>query len=612
MTQLRAGAIADKLSGQAEAVARHLLPNGKRAGREWKCGGTDGEAGKSLSVCLEGGKAGVWSDFSTGESGDLLDLWAATRNLSMRDAITEAMSYLGVRPDRMPDRPTRQFKKPTRDGVGDLSDEHTAWLRDVRKLPDASVAAYKLRTRRPEPGAHGDDRLMFPYLRGDKLVFAKYRRKPATLPKTQQFSAEADCEPILFGWQAISPGARAVIICEGELDAIAWHAYGWPALSAPTGAGSCKWIEAEYEHLAIFDKIFLSYDMDDAGRAGLDEVIRRLGTERCRIVELPLKDANECLMEGISHNAMAVAIRDAKTRDPEELQPADAFTDAVWEEFNKVDAGIRLPWPKTESGILLRPGEVSLWAGVNGHGKSEVVGFVTAHAVFNQDVKTCVASMEFAPAKWLRRMYRQVAGLANPTEEYIRHIGRQTDDFMWVFDATGTAKATRVIEVFGYAVRRYGIKFFVIDNLAKLGLNEDDYNGQKALVDALTDFARTHNAHVVLVHHMRKGEDEDRPAGKMRVKGTGAITDMVDTVIEVFRNKKREKLIAKLQRDHEPVPDELLESPGTMLLVHKQRNGESEPTILLWFDPASHQFLAQHGHVAQPLVDYRRPTQEAA
>ena len=44
-------------------------PQGKKAGPEWKVGSVQGEAGTSLSVRLTGNKAGVWSDFSTGESG---------------------------------------------------------------------------------------------------------------------------------------------------------------------------------------------------------------------------------------------------------------------------------------------------------------------------------------------------------------------------------------------------------------------------------------------------------------------------------------------------------------------------------------------------------------
>ncbi|HEX5422481.1 MAG TPA: hypothetical protein VFW94_02955, partial [Candidatus Acidoferrales bacterium] len=216
---MTANELAERLAKQAEAVASMLLPGGKRNGSEWRCGSVQGDPGDSLGVHLTGAKAGVWRDFSADVGGDLIGLWMAAQGLSLREACEAAMEYLGITADR-PQHFAKAYRKPVKDGVHRLTPEHAAWLRDVRKLPDETVAAYKLASR--------GDRLMFPYLRGDELVFAKYRKLP------KQFSAEADCEPILFGWQVVKPDARAAILAEGELDAMAWHAYGYPALSVPT------------------------------------------------------------------------------------------------------------------------------------------------------------------------------------------------------------------------------------------------------------------------------------------------------------------------------------------------------------------------------------------
>ncbi|MBS4028179.1 MAG: hypothetical protein KGZ58_06005, partial [Ignavibacteriales bacterium] len=84
---MRPAEIAQLLVRSVEAVAKHLLPNGKREGHEWRCGSVSGETGKSLGVHLHGDKAGIWSDFSTGESGDLLDLWREVKNVSMPEAM---------------------------------------------------------------------------------------------------------------------------------------------------------------------------------------------------------------------------------------------------------------------------------------------------------------------------------------------------------------------------------------------------------------------------------------------------------------------------------------------------------------------------------------------
>ena len=325
---MRACELARLLAGRAEDVARELLPNGKRSGSEWRCGGVSGEKGDSLGVHLSGEKAGVWADFQSGESGDLIGLWMAARLIGLGETCREAAAFLGVQ-DAPHKQPERQWKRPTREGVATLTPEHAAWLRDERKLPDASVAAYKLRSR--------GDRLMFPYLLGSELIFAKYRKLP------KQFSADAECEPILFGWQAISPKARAVCIVEGELDAIAMHAYGFPSLSVPTGAGSHGWIERDYDRLAPFDTIYLAFDNDAAGQKAIPELVERLGRERVRVVTLPGKDANDCLMLGVPVEQVIAAMRAAKTVDPAELRNVGEFEDAVIAEYSRVDAGMLLP-----------------------------------------------------------------------------------------------------------------------------------------------------------------------------------------------------------------------------------------------------------------------------
>lgn len=589
---MRATEISALLSAQVEGVVRHLLPNGKRCGPEWRVGGIEGEAGKSMGVHLTGDKAGVWMDGATGESGDLIGLWMATRRVDLREACREALEFLGIRDDR-PEHHARAYRKPDKAGVTRLNTEHAGWLRGVRKLPDASVQAYKLSSR--------GDRLMFPFLVGDELIFAKYRKLP------KQFSAEAECEPILFGWQAISPQARAVVICEGELDAVAWHAYGFPAVSVPTGAGAHKWIEGEFDRLSVFDTIYLSMDMDPKGQEAIPELCERLGRERVKVVTLPEKDANECLMKGVPATTIIMAMRDARTQDPSELRNAADFEDAVWAEYNRIDEGLLLPWPKTHENIKLRPGEVSIWAGINGHGKSAVISNVIGNLVMD-GARCCVASMEWRTPLWLARMGRQIAGCNTPTEAFTRHIVRKYNDTLWAFDVAGSAKASRILEVFSYARRRYKIELFVIDNLTKCGFADDDYSGQKRFVEALADFARTNDCHVSIVAHMRKGEDESKPSGKMSVKGSGGITDMVATVIEVWRNKGREKAVARAQSTGEPL-EEKYQPDGaagadTLLLVHKQNATGKEPTVRLWFDQASTQFLASPTFNARPMTEF--------
>src|SRR5690606_15479947 len=143
---MRATDIARLLAANVDGVVRHLLPKGRRRGAEWEVGDLSGEPGESLRVHLSGEKAGVWADFSSGDSGDLIGLWMGGKGLSLRDACTEAMAYLGIREDRL-DPPRRSYAKPTREGVSPLSPEHRAWLLDERKIAPETVKAYRLATR---------------------------------------------------------------------------------------------------------------------------------------------------------------------------------------------------------------------------------------------------------------------------------------------------------------------------------------------------------------------------------------------------------------------------------------------------------------------------------
>lgn len=85
------------LAARIIALASDLLPHGKRDGHEWRCGSLGGEQGSSLAVHLSGQRAGVWSDFASGEAGDALDLVAAVRfSGDRRAAMAWAREWLAL------------------------------------------------------------------------------------------------------------------------------------------------------------------------------------------------------------------------------------------------------------------------------------------------------------------------------------------------------------------------------------------------------------------------------------------------------------------------------------------------------------------------------------
>lgn len=268
-----------------------------------------------------------------------------------------------------------------------------------------------------------------------------------------------------------------------------------------------------------------------------------------------------------------------------------------------------LPWPKTQDNFAFRLGEVTLWSGQNGHGKSLMTSQVSLSLV-GQGERVCVASFEMKPVTTLQRMARMFA-MTNPfSPEYqdgrgIEAIESLYNDFgdftrgrLWLYDQMGTADAQKVIGMVRYCAKELGITHIFVDNLAKCVRGEDDYNGQKAFVDELTAVARDYRVHVHLVHHLKKPANENAVPDKHDNKGSGSITDQVDNVFMVWRNKAKEDDI-KAKGSMSSKKGE----PDHYLLCRKQRNyegsGEGEPTIKLWFHRDAQQYLAEDGDSTQ-------------
>ena len=262
-----------------------------------------------------------------------------------------------------------------------------------------------------------------------------------------------------------------------------------------------------------------------------------------------------------------------------------------------------LPWRGTEKNFEFRKAEVSIWSGQNGHGKSQLVSQV-ALSLMGQEEKVCIASFEMKPVTTLQRMARNWVGVNPFTPEFqgdeglkaldalYDQFGDWTDGKLWLYDQTGTARPETIIGMARYCAKEAGITHIIIDNLAKVVEREDDYNGQKFFIDQITSIARDYGVHIHIVHHLKKPEKESSIPDKHDNKGSGAITDLIDNVFLVWRNKPKEEdsrvggKFGKMAND----PDELL-------MCRKQRNyegsDEDEFTVKLWFNRESLLYTAE-------------------
>lgn len=267
--------------------------------------------------------------------------------------------------------------------------------------------------------------------------------------------------------------------------------------------------------------------------------------------------------------------------------------------IKKAEKKIYLPWPKTRDSFDFRPGEVTVWAGQNGHGKSLVTSMVCL-SLLGQEQKICIASFEMKPHMTVQRMARMYAGM-NPfspefqgdsgieaIDELYDEFGGWVDKRLWIYDQQGTADRELVIGMVRYCATELKLNHVVVDNLAKVVSGEDDYNAQKAFVDEMTAVARDCQIHIHIVHHLKKPSKETDLPDKNDLKGSGAIADQVDNIVLVWRNKAKEIAIRSGKAGDK------VKEPDQVLFVRKQRNyegsGDGEPQIALWFDMDSQQY----------------------
>jgi len=266
---------------------------------------------------------------------------------------------------------------------------------------------------------------------------------------------------------------------------------------------------------------------------------------------------------------------------------------------------VYLPWPKCNASFEFRRGEVTVWAGQNGHGKTDVTTQI-ALSLVGQDERVCVASFEMRPVMTIGRMVRMF-NMTNPfspefqndaaidvLDDLYDQFGEWTDGKLWLYDQTGTAHAETVLGMVKYCAKELGITHIFIDSLMKCVKGEDDYNGQKAFVDQLCAIAKDFDVHIHLVHHLKKPPKEGDVPDKHDTKGSGSITDQIDNLFMVWRNKPKED-----DRRAKGAKSNKATEPDCYLLCRKQRNYEGsddgEPIISLWRHYDAGQFVAEQG-----------------
>lgn len=289
----------------------------------------------------------------------------------------------------------------------------------------------------------------------------------------------------------------------------------------------------------------------------------------------------------------------AKQAQMEYLRSCDHWKQRLLDE-EEAQFALATPWPKVSELFSIRPGELTIWAGDSGAGKSLLVGQVIAWLLaYNESAM--IASMEMSPVETIRRMIQQCAGHRRPAREWIEQWVDWMKLNLWIYDRTDTVDAQHILDAVGASADQLGVKHIVIDSLTlcKLPVDGPGYlSAQTAFVDGLRQMAKDLGIHIHLVAHTRKPEGSKRARpSKYDIRGASQITDMAHNVLIVSRNKDKDEAVRKQDVGMELTDGErqLLEEPDTWLKVEKQRATGSEPLFALWFDREGNRFLAGPG-----------------
>ncbi len=282
-------------------------------------------------------------------------------------------------------------------------------------------------------------------------------------------------------------------------------------------------------------------------------------------------------------------------QESQSIRPAKDFFDGAMERLQQGNAvfGDQLPWSKTAAHFRFRPKELTIWAGVNGNGKSLVMG-QAALWLSAAKKKVLIASMEMPGEATVARMLRQGCGAPLPPRDCAEALMRYTDDRIWIYDQLGSVKPDQILAMIHWAAEELGIDHVMIDSLVKCGVDSEHNEPQKKFVDALAWAAKEHKIHIHLVHHVRKQSDERTHISKYDIKGAGEISDLADNILLIYRNGAKE---AKVRSGQEVDQDEA----DCYIRVAKQRHGEFEGLFGFWFHAQSQQWVPDNRKLPMPF-----------
>ena len=448
----------------------------------------------------------------------------------------------------------QHFQRPVFDASKTtLSDATERWLVETRCIPQSVIAELRITEQEefmPQFGAK-ERCVCFNYFEGGQLVNTKFRSGK------KHFKMVQGAELIPYNIDSLI-GQTSCIIHEGELDAASSIAAGFKGvISVPAGANSnLSWLDRFMEtHFEDLEEIIIAVDTDSAGIRLRDELVNRLGAERCRVVAYgpDCKDATEHLVK-YGLESLRIAIEQAVEVPLEGIfTAADLHGDLRALFDNGFGPGAETGWEEMDKICTYERRRNIIVTGTPGAGKSEWVDELVLRLCLRHQWKIGFFSPENIPIVYhLRKLIEKLTGHrfqngCGMTEGLLARSEEFLAENVSHISLKGNATPDRVLAKARELVVRRGCRIFVFDPLNRFdhepapGQTETQYISN--LLNKFTEFATQYNCLLILVAHPRKMNRNPTTGATPRVEmydinGSADFYNKADYGIVVERDKE--------------------------------------------------------------------------
>lgn len=355
-----------------------------------------------------------------------------------------------------------------------------------------------------------------PYYDEDGALVAQHLRYPDKSFAWRGKSKEA----CLFGQHLWRDGGKRVVITEGEIDCMTvsqLQGLKWPVVSVPNGAAGAKRdLERNLQWLESHDEVILMFDNDEPGREAAQKCAPLFTPGKCKIATLPMKDANECLLNGKGKEVLT-AMWEATTYRPDGI----VFINDILEDAMKpVEWGV--PWwidALTTFTYGRRYGELYALGAGTGVGKTDFFTQQMAYDVETLKVPVGVIYLEQAKTETAQRIAGKIGKKryhvpdAGWTNDELRASLEQLRGKVYLYDNFGQTDWDVVKNHIRYMALSLGVRHFYLDHLTALADPSNEKETLEAIMAEMAGLAKELQVIIHFISHLATPEGKPHEEG---------------------------------------------------------------------------------------------------